>query len=77
MTESKKKIIQIGAFALGLLILFHLLTVIFKPKWYRDEMWEPVTQMHDGYYALEKGSVDVVFIGAIVNVINNFTLQVH
>lgn len=64
MTWNQKKIIQAAIFALGLLIMLHLLTVLFKPKWYRDEIWEPITQIHDGYYALEEDSVDVFFIGA-------------
>ena len=61
MTDNKKKITQAAIFGLVLVIIFHLLTVLVKPKWYSDEIWEPVTQIHDGFYALEKDTTDVFF----------------
>ena len=46
------------------MIALQILTVLFKPKWYTDEIWEPITQIDDGFYALEEDSIDVAFIGA-------------
>ena len=45
-------------------ILSVIVTVLCRPKWYREGIWEPVTEIHDGFYALEKDSLDVAFVGS-------------
>lgn len=47
----------------GILILW-VMTVVLRPKWYQDGLWEPVTQIHDGFYAMDHNSMDVVFVGS-------------
>lgn len=51
-------------FILIFVVLLTAWTILLRPKWYRDGIWEPVTQIHDGFYSLEKNSTDVFFIGS-------------
>ena len=51
-------------FIAGLWILFVTATVLCRPKWHREGAWEPVTEIHDGFYALKRDSLDVAFIGS-------------
>lgn len=64
MAKKTAKLIRVGVFILLFFILLSITTTILKPKWYRSGIWEPVTQIHDGFYSLEKDSTDVIFIGS-------------
>ena len=51
-------------FAGGLWVLLVAVTILCRPKWYREGIWEPVTEIHDGFYALDRDSLDVAFVGS-------------
>ena len=65
--ESMQKIIKFGkiiVFTVGLWIFLVVVTILCRPKWYREGIWEPVTEIHDGFYALDRNSIDVAFVGS-------------
>lgn len=64
MAKKTIKLVRGGVFTLLFLTLLSAVTTILKPKWYGGGGWEPVTQIHDGFYSLEKDNTDVIFIGS-------------
>lgn len=59
-----KKIGRIVAFLALFGILIKVLNEIFTPKWETDGRWEPATQIVDGFYAEEKDTIDVLYLGS-------------
>lgn len=45
-------------------ILLYGLNEIFIPKWEEDGLWEPATRIVDGFYAEEKNTIDVLYLGS-------------
>lgn len=59
-----KNCIKTVSMLLLLCLLYIFLTNVFIPKWEGDDLWEPVTNIIDGFYAEEKNSLDVIYMGS-------------
>lgn len=59
-----KKAIKSILFIIILLILTFGLQKVMIPKWETDGLWEPITNMVDGFYHEEKNSLDVIYLGS-------------
>ncbi len=54
-----------GIAGLVFILLFEVLTILLKPKFYYQEAgWEPATMVAEGFYAEPKDSLDVIFLGS-------------
>ena len=62
--KTVKCIISLILFPIVLVAAFYYVTSVFVPKWGTGELWEPVTNMCEGFYDEPENSMDVVYLGS-------------
>ena len=54
---------KVTVFLLIIVFLTSFWQKVLIPKWEPDGLWEPVTTMIDGFYAEERNTIDVLYLG--------------
>lgn len=63
MRKHKRYLCKIAVFAMAACLFLHAVIQILIPKYYYDDAW-PTTSGFQGFYQMERDSIDVLFLGS-------------